>query len=64
MDYREMLDREQPDFVDVITPPSSHREASRYNEANCPDPRYTFGEFLVEGNGGSLRLSLQKFGSI
>ena len=44
-------------------------DASRYNEANCPDPRYTFGEFLVEGNGGSLRLgldgrlSLQKLGS-
>lgn len=25
-DWREMLDREKPDFVDVITPPPSHRE--------------------------------------
>jgi D-apiose dehydrogenase len=33
-------------------------DANRYNEANCVDPRYTFGEFLVEGNGGSLRLGL------
>ncbi len=31
-------------------------DASRYNEPNVGDPRYTFGEFLVEGNGGSLRL--------
>ena len=32
-DYLEMLDREKPDFVDVITPPPTHlqicREASR-----------------------------------
>src|SRR5215211_1299547 len=25
-DYREMFDSEKPDFVDVITPPCSHRE--------------------------------------
>lgn len=25
-DWREMLDREKPDFVDIITPPASHRE--------------------------------------
>jgi predicted dehydrogenase len=31
-------------------------DANRYNEPNCPNPRYTFGEFLVEGNRGSLRL--------
>ncbi|GAB6166191.1 Gfo/Idh/MocA family oxidoreductase [Thermostilla marina] len=31
-------------------------DANRYNESNDPDPRYTFGEFLVEGNGGSIRL--------
>jgi predicted dehydrogenase len=29
-------------------------DASRYNESRDPDPRYTFGEFLVEGPGGSL----------
>lgn len=35
-------------------------DANRYNEPACPVPeaRYTFGEFLVEGNGGSLRLYL------
>jgi D-apiose dehydrogenase len=35
-------------------------DANRYNEPACPVPeaRYTFGEFLVEGNAGSLRLHL------
>lgn len=34
-------------------------DANRFNEPDCslPDARYTFGEFLLEGNGGSLRLS-------
>jgi predicted dehydrogenase len=31
-------------------------DANRYNEPNHPHPRYTFGDFLVEGNAGSLRL--------
>ncbi len=31
-------------------------DANRYNEPNFPEPRYTFGEFLVEGKKGSLRL--------
>jgi predicted dehydrogenase len=31
-------------------------DASRYNESLNPDPRYTFGEFLVEGSAGSLRV--------
>jgi predicted dehydrogenase len=31
-------------------------DANRYNEPNFPNPRYTFGEFLIEGNRGSLRL--------
>ena len=31
-------------------------DANRFNESNSTDPRYTFGEFLVEGNGGSIRL--------
>jgi predicted dehydrogenase/kynurenine formamidase len=31
-------------------------DANRYNESNCEDPRYTFGELLVEGDGGALRL--------
>lgn len=32
-------------------------DCNRCNESNFPDPRYTFGEFLVEGDGGSIRLS-------
>jgi predicted dehydrogenase len=32
-------------------------DANRYNEAAVANPRYTFGDLLVEGNGGSLRLS-------
>jgi predicted dehydrogenase len=31
-------------------------DANRYNESADPDPRFTFGEFLVEGDGGSIRL--------
>jgi predicted dehydrogenase len=33
-------------------------DANRYNECNDPDPRFTFGELLVEGSGGSIRLYL------
>ena len=35
-------------------------DANRYNEPACPLPeaRYTFGEFLIEGSTGSLRLHL------
>ena len=35
-------------------------DANRFNEPACPvsEARFTFGEFLVEGNGGSLRLYL------
>lgn len=31
-------------------------DANRFNESNATDPRYTFGEVLIEGNGGSIRL--------
>lgn len=31
-------------------------DASRYNEPNYANPRYTFGEFLVEGYDGAIRL--------
>jgi predicted dehydrogenase len=43
-------------------------DANRYNESTSADPRYTFGEFLVEADGGSIRLapdgtlSVQKLG--
>ncbi len=43
-------------------------DANRFNESNCTDPRYTFGEFLVEGSLGSIRLypdgrlTIQKLG--
>ncbi len=33
-------------------------DGNRFNEADAEDPRYTFGELLLEGNGGSLRLGL------
>ncbi len=29
-DWREMIDREQPDFVDIMTPPETHEEICRY----------------------------------
>ncbi len=31
-------------------------DANRYNESADPDARFTFGEFLLEGSGGSIRL--------
>lgn len=31
-------------------------DANRYNETNFKVPRYTFGELLLEGEGGSIRL--------
>lgn len=31
-------------------------DANRYNEANFPNARFTFGESLIEGTEGSLRL--------
>ena len=43
-------------------------DANRFNEPNYENSRYTFGEFLVEGDQGSLRLypdgkiTLQKLG--
>lgn len=33
-------------------------DANRYNECNSENPRYTFGEFLVDASGGSIRLYL------
>jgi len=33
-------------------------DANRYNECNFGNPRYTFGEFLVDASGGSIRLYL------
>ncbi len=32
-------------------------DANRYNETTARNPRYTFGEFLVEGSEGSIRLA-------
>lgn len=31
-------------------------DANRFNESAAQDFRYTFGEFVVEGNGGTIRL--------
>jgi predicted dehydrogenase len=36
-------------------------DANRWNESDCAegiDPRYTFGEFLVEGDGGAIRMDM------
>ncbi len=33
-------------------------DGNRYNESNHENPRYTFGTYLLEGNGGTIRLSL------
>ncbi|MEM9928324.1 MAG: Gfo/Idh/MocA family oxidoreductase [Bacteroidota bacterium] len=33
-------------------------DGNRYNEANHPNPRYTFGTTVIEGNAGTLRLYL------
>ncbi len=33
-------------------------DANRYNECNYESPRYTFGELLLDANGGSIRLYL------
>ena len=33
-DWREMIDREQPDFVDIITPPETHEEICAYAAAS------------------------------
>ncbi len=31
-------------------------DANRYNENNFDEPRYTFGEYLIDGSKGSIRL--------
>ena len=31
-------------------------DANRFNESTAENPRYTFGELMVEGNAGSIRL--------
>ncbi len=31
-------------------------DANRYNEPNYPDPRFTFGEFRIDGSEGTIRL--------
>ncbi len=33
-------------------------DANRWNESDHPDPRYTFGEFLVEADGGAIRMDM------
>ena len=34
-------------------------DGNRYNEPDAEDPRYTFGELLLEANGGSIRLDME-----
>lgn len=43
-------------------------DANRYNESTAENPRYTFGELLIEGSGGTIRMhddatiTIQKLG--
>ncbi len=32
-------------------------DANRYNESDCEDPRYTFGRFCAEADGGTITLA-------
>ncbi len=43
-------------YYDFVNGAEALWDANRYNESNQPNPRYTFGECLVEGTGGSIRL--------
>ena len=43
-------------FFHFISKVNAIFDANRYNESNAENPRYTFGEFLVEGSKGSIRL--------
>ncbi len=43
-------------FFDFANKAQGVYDANRYNESSYPNPRYTFGDFLVEGNNGSIRL--------
>ncbi len=55
-------------FFDFESGAKALWDANRYNESNQENPRYTFGEFLVEGTGGAIRLytngniTIQKLG--
>lgn len=45
-------------LLDFETGPQGIIDANRYNDANHPNPRYTFGTTVIEGNAGTLRLYL------
>ena len=55
-DYRQMIDQEQPDFVDIITPPPTHMEIATYAAQQGIDvicqkplaPTYAESEQIVE----------------
>ena len=34
-------------------------DANRYNETECPNPRYTFGEIRIDGSGGHLTIDAE-----
>ena len=46
-------------FFDFKNGSHATLDANRYNEVEIDDPRYTFGEMLIDGNGGSIRLDLR-----
>ncbi|MEO0470265.1 MAG: Gfo/Idh/MocA family oxidoreductase [Bacteroidota bacterium] len=55
-------------FFDFVNGATALMDCNRYNEANYPNPRYTFGTMTLEGNQGTIRLypngriSLQEMG--
>ena len=60
-DWKEMLDRERPDFVDIITPPETHEEMCAYAAARgihiiCQKPLapgYEASQRIVENSVGA-----------
>jgi predicted dehydrogenase len=57
-DWKEMLDRERPDFVDIITPPETHEEMCAFAAARSIDiicqkplaPSYEISQRIVENS--------------
>ena len=60
-DWKEMLDRERPDFVDIITPPETHEEMCAFAAARgihiiCQKPlapTYEASQRIVENSAGA-----------
>ena len=46
-------------FFDFVNGSQAVLNANRYNEVETDNPRYTFGEMRIDGNGGTLRLDIR-----